>query len=113
MEIEGTGINLFGGSAVLSIGALVAAFIFIPGFGVVILWVIGRLRKSTVQVMNGVEGFVTEHPDAGNDLKEWLSSQMDSGPKALIKSWRTKYIDRSNIEEVLKKKAEAHQTSAQ
>ena len=104
MEIEGTGINLFGGSVVLSIGAFIAAIIFIPGFGVFALWAVRRLRIAMQQMAEGVEGFSADKPQAAEELKEWLSSSMDKGPKRIIKRLKPT-LDMSNVNEVLRKKA--------
>jgi len=103
-EIEDTGINLFGGSVVLSVGAFIAAIIFIPGFGTFILFAYRRMRKTVGQIAAGVEAHTVEDPAAGAALKEWLSAELDKSSKAIV-AQEKKYIDRSNIDEVLQAKA--------
>jgi hypothetical protein len=88
LEIENTGVNLFGGSVVLSMAAVVALCVFVPGFGSLILFMIRRIRHATHQVVQGVQEYEKAEPEKYADLQEYLRGKMDLGSKSVIKSFK-------------------------
>lgn len=98
-EIEGTGFNLAGPTGLLSIAGIVALCIFVPGFLTFVLFVIRRLRGTIQQMAQAVEEYQVERPAEGRELKEWFSSAMDRGAKAIVKREK-RYMDTSNLEEL-------------
>jgi hypothetical protein len=104
--IEGTGVDLAPWGGGLSLVLIVAACVFVPGFGTLVLFVIRRLRGTVQQMAQGVEEFAVEHPEKAEELKEYLSSAMDKGTKAIVKREK-KFLDQTNIHELLRRKAVA------
>lgn len=83
--LEDTGINLAGPAGLLAFAGVIAACVFVPGFGYLLLRVLPLLWGALRQMAVGVEAFAKEVPDAAEKLKtQYLARKMDSGPKALI-----------------------------
>jgi hypothetical protein len=101
--IDGTGVDLAPWGGGLGLIAIVAACIFVPGFGTLVLFVIRRLRATVQQMAQGVEEFAVEHPDKAEELKEYFSSAMDRPAKAILKREK-KFLDRENLQELLRRK---------
>lgn len=102
--IDGTGIDLAPWGGGFGLLLIVAGCIFIPGFGTLVLFVIKRLRGTVQQMAQGVEEFAVEHPEKAAELKDYLKGSMDKATKAIVKREK-KYLDHSNIQELLRKKA--------
>lgn len=83
-ELEGTGVDLAGIGGGFGLLAIIAACIFVPGFGTLVLFVIKRLRGTVQQVAQGVEEYAAEHPEEADNLKKFLSAKMDSAHKAIV-----------------------------
>jgi hypothetical protein len=105
-ELEGTGVDLSGIGGGVGLLAIIAACIFVPGFGTLVLFVIKRLRGTVQQVAQGIEEYAVEHPAKAAELKEYLSSTMDRATKAIVKREK-KFIDQSNLQELLRRQAAA------
>jgi hypothetical protein len=103
MEIENTGVNLFGGSVFLSMAAVVALCIFVPGFGSLVLFMIRRMHAAGKQVVEGIEQFKHAEPDKAAELQEWLSAHMDQAAKAQVKAMRNNLSKQAkeNISEIV------------
>jgi hypothetical protein len=102
--IEGTGVDLAPWGGGLGVIALVAACVFIPGFGSLVLFVIKRLRGTVQQMAQSVEEYAIEHPARAEELKEYFSSAMDRPAKAIVKREK-QYLDESNLQELRQKAA--------
>lgn len=102
LDIENTGVNLFGGSVVLSLGAVVALMVLVPGFGSLVIFMIRRIYASGKEVVEGIEVFKQAEPDKAAELEEWLSSYMNRKAKndvAKMREHLSKHA-KSNIEEI-------------
>jgi len=98
-ELEGTGYNLAGPAGIIGLAAIAAACIFIPGFLTFLLFVIRRMRSGIQQMAQAVEEYQIENPKAAAELKEHLSSTMDTAAKKLVKREKN-YLDESNLAEL-------------
>jgi hypothetical protein len=84
-DIEDTGWNITGSLGGLGMIAIIAACIFIPGFGSLMLFVFRRLRNTTKQLVSGISNFETADPEGAAKLKDYLSKNMDRSQKLLIR----------------------------
>ena len=85
-ELEGTGIDVAGPTGLLILAAIVAACIFVPGFGYLALRVVPLLWRAMRQTAVGIESFAKENVEAGATLKaDFLARKMDNAPKNLVK----------------------------
>lgn len=90
-ELEGTGIDVAGPTGLLILAAIVAACIFVPGFGYLALRVVPLLWRALRQTAVGIESFAKNNVEAGAKLKaDFLSRKMDNAPKNLVKSLKTR-----------------------
>lgn len=107
LELENTGVNLFGGSVVLSLAAVVALCVFVPGFGTLVLFMIRRMHAAGKQVVEGIEQFKHAEPEKAAELQEWLSAHMDRAAKAQVKAMRKGLSKEAqeNISEIVTAKA--------
>lgn len=90
-ELEGTGIDVAGPTGLLILAAIVAACIFVPGFGYLALRVVPLLWRALRQTAVGIESFAKENVEAGATLKtDFLARKMDNAPKKLVKNLKTR-----------------------
>lgn len=90
-ELEGTGIDVAGPTGLLILAAIVAACIFVPGFGYLALRVVPLLWRALRQTAVGIESFAKENVEAGATLKtDFLARKMDNAPKKLVKNIKTR-----------------------
>lgn len=87
-EIEGTGIDLRGIGFGTTGLVIVLLCVFLPGFSSILFFIIRRLGATTKSLVSGIERFLNENPDAGSELKAYLSMRMDSADKARIQKIR-------------------------
>ena len=106
LQIENTGVNLFGGSVVLSMVAVVALCVLVPGFGTLVLFLIRRLRVGLQQTVEGIAQFSEDEPESAQRLKNHLRGRMDSGSKAVVNGFRRNLSKpvQDNIQEIKKSK---------
>lgn len=91
-ELEGTGIDVAGPTGLLIMAAIVAACIFVPGFGYLALRVVPLLWHTVRQTAVGIEAFAKENVEAGAALKkDFLARKMDNAPKKLVKNLKTRF----------------------
>lgn len=106
LEIEGTGVNLFGGTVFLSFAAIIAACILLPGFGSLVIFLVRRLRVGMAQMVEGVEQWKAEHPDQAGALEEKLSRATDKAHKKFVKRLKKhpSGASKTNLDEIKKRK---------
>lgn len=84
-ELEATGINLAGPAGLTALLAVIAACVFIPGFGWVVLRVVPLLLGAIRQMAAGVESFAKDAPQAASQLKtDYLGRKMDRTHKRIV-----------------------------
>jgi len=90
-ELEGTGIDVAGPTGLLILAAIVAACIFVPGFGYLAIRVVPLLWRALRQTAVGIESFAKENVEAGATLKaDFLARKMDNAPKKLVRNLKTR-----------------------
>ena len=83
--LEDTGINLAGPAGLLALAGVVAACVFVPGFGYVLVRLVPVLWGMVRRMASGIESFAAEVPGAGEVLKnQYLSRKMDSIDKKIV-----------------------------
>lgn len=84
--LEDTGINLAGPAGLLGLVAVVAACVFVPGFGYVLLRLVPVLWGMVKRMAAGIESFAVDAPEQGKVLKEaYLSRKMNEVDKRIVK----------------------------
>ena len=89
-DIEGTGINMFGFTMAGTTLIIIALILFLPGFAGIFFFVIRRIGASFGSVVKGVERFVNENPEAGEQLKGYLSKTLDRADKVRVNMAKSK-----------------------
>lgn len=89
--IEDTGINLAGPAGVLAFAGVIAACIFVPGFGYVLLRLVPVLWGMVRRMAVGIESFAKDMPEEAAKLKEsYLSRKMNEVDKRILKGRKKK-----------------------
>lgn len=89
--LEDTGINLAGPAGLLALAGVVAACIFVPGFGYVLLRVLPVLWGMVRRMIVGIESYAAELPAEGEKLKQaYLGRKMDTIDKKIVKARKTR-----------------------
>lgn len=81
--IEDTGINLAGPAGLLAFAGVIAACIFVPGFGYVLLRLLPVLWSALKRAVGLVEAAARKAPDVVAELKQALPQQEDAARKAI------------------------------
>lgn len=81
--IEDTGINLAGPAGVLAFAGVIAACIFVPGFGYVLLRLLPVLWSALKRAVGLVEAAARKAPDVVAELKQALPQKEDGARKAI------------------------------
>jgi len=84
--LEDTGINLAGPAGILGLVAVIAACIFVPGFGYVLLRMLPLLWSFFRRTTEAVADFAKARPDAGKELAGKLAEKMDKAHKRLVRA---------------------------
>jgi len=86
VALEDTGINLAGPAGLLAFAGVIAACIFVPGFGYVLLRLVPVLWGMVKRMAAGIESFAADAPAQGKVLKEaYLSRKMNEVDKRIVK----------------------------
>lgn len=89
--LEDTGINLAGSAGLVALVAVIAACVFIPGFGYVLLRVLPLLWGMVRRMAVGIESFAKDMPEEAAKLKEsYLARKMNEVDKRILKSRKKK-----------------------
>lgn len=84
--LEDTGINLAGPAGLLAFAGVIAACIFIPGFGYVLLRLVPVLWGMVRRMAVGIESFAKDMPAEGEKLKQaYLARKMNEVDKRIVK----------------------------
>lgn len=84
--LEDTGINLAGPAGLVAFVAVIAACVFIPGFGYVLLRLLPLLWGFFRRTTEAIGDFAKANPDAGKKLAVTLGDKMDKVHKRLVKA---------------------------
>lgn len=85
--LEDTGINLAGPAGFLGLIAVIAACVFVPGFGYVLLRLVPVLWGMVKRMAAGIESFAADAPAQGKVLKEsYLARKMNEVDKRIVKA---------------------------
>lgn len=84
--LEDTGINLAGPAGFLGLVGVIAACIFVPGFGYVLLRLLPLLWGFFRRTTEAIGEFAKSNPDAGKELAATLGDKMDKVHKRLVKA---------------------------
>lgn len=88
--VEGTGINVFGVSFGLgAVGLIVLCFMF-PPIGLVLWHIFTRLSGALTSTAKGISNYIKDHPDSGEQLKDYLAQTQDAAHKAIISKIKAK-----------------------
>lgn len=89
--LEDTGINLAGPAGLLAFAGVIAACIFVPGFGYVLLRLVPVLWGMVRRMAVGIESFAKDMPEEAAKLKEsYLSRKMNEVDKRILKGRKKK-----------------------
>lgn len=87
VALEDTGINLAGPAGFLGLIAVIAACVFVPGFGYVLLRLVPVLWGMVKRMAAGIESFAKDMPQEAAKLKEsYLSRKMNEVDKRIVKA---------------------------
>jgi hypothetical protein len=81
--LEDTGINLAGPAGLLGLVAVIAACIFVPGFGYVLLRLLPVLWAALKRSVSAVEALASKAPEAVAAIKSALPQKEDAARKAV------------------------------
>jgi hypothetical protein len=84
--LEDTGINLAGPAGLLALVGVIAACVFIPGFGYVLLRLLPLLWGFFRRTTEAIGDFAKANPDAGKELAATLGDKMDKVHKRLVRT---------------------------
>ncbi len=84
--LENTGVNLAGPAGFLGLLGVIAACVFVPGFGYVLLRLLPLLWGFFRRTTEAIGDFAKSNPDAGKQLAATLGDKMDKVHKRLVKT---------------------------
>jgi len=89
-KVEGTGINILGASFSLGVVALVVLCIMFPPISLVLWTIFKRISGALTATAKGISNYVKDNPEAGEQLKDYLSRTQDAAHKAVISNIKAK-----------------------